>query len=428
VRTRKGGRIVAKAHLLTAIFVKQCRKPGVYRDGQGLLLRVDQSGAKRWVLRVTIRGHRRDVGLGSAGAISLQNARERAADLRKAAREGRDPVAAQRATRSTIPTFAEAARVAHEQHREGWANGKHVEQWINTLRDHAFPLIGGKLVSEITAGDVLDVLSPIWLSKPETARRVRQRIRLVLERARVAGHQDGINPADAVGAGLPRQSRKTEHFASVPYVEVPELLRRSRVSSGSGLVRLAFEFLVLTAARTGEVIGARWVEIDFREATWTIPASRMKARREHRVPLNPRCIEILRLAHELQPKSELIFPGRRGKPLSNMALAMFLRRLGRDETVHGFRSSFRDWAAESGFSHEVCEAALAHVVENKVERAYRRTDLFERRRQVMMAWSSFLTMDRIARNIVVSEHASSSAVDNQPCAASATSGRYPQVN
>jgi len=326
----------------------------------------------------------------SAGTISLQDARDRAADLRKAAREGRYPVAAQGATRSTIPTFAEAARIAHEQHREGWANGKHVGQWINTLRDHAFPLIGGKLVSEITSADVLSVLSPIWLAKPETARRVRQRIRLVLERARVAGHRDGVNPADAVGAGLPRQSRKTRHFASVPHTEVPELLRRSRVSSGSGLVRLAFEFLILTAARTGEVIGACWDEVHMDDATWTIPASRMKGHREHRVPLSDRSLEILRLAKALHPKSELIFPGRRARLLSNMALSMFLRRLGRHETVHGFRSSFRDWGAESGFSHEVCEAALAHVVENKVERAYRRTDLFKRRRQMMIAWSAFL--------------------------------------
>jgi integrase len=348
--------------------VKQCKQPGLYRDGQGLLLRVDPSGAKRWVLRVTIRGKRRDVGLGSARAVSLQEARERAAERRKDVRDGRDPVAAQRAIRSTIPTFAEAAQVVHSHQREGWANGKHVEQWINTLRDHAFPLIGGKLVSEITAGDVLDVLSPIWLAKPETARRVRQRIRLVLERALVAGHRYGINPADAVAGGLPRQSRKTEHFASVPYVEVPELVRRSRVSSGSGIVRLAFEFLVLTVGRTCEVIGARWVEINIKEATWTIPASRMKARPEHRVPLSARCVEILELAKELQPKSELIFPSRRGQQLSNMALAMFLTRLGRDETVHGFRSSCRDWAAETGFAHEVCEAALAHVVENKVER------------------------------------------------------------
>ena len=220
---------------------------------------------------------------------------------------------------------------------------------------------------------------------------MRQRIRLVLERARVAGHRDGINPADAVGAGLPRQSRKTEHFASVPYAEVPELVRRSRVSSGSGIVRLAFEFLVLTVGRTGEVIGARWIEINFKEATWTIPASRMKARREHRVPLSTRCVEILEFAKELQPKSELIFPGRRGEQLSNMALPMFLTRLERNETVHGFRSSFRDWAAEAGFAHEVCEAALAHVVENRVEAAYRRTDLFARRRTLMDGWASFVT-------------------------------------
>jgi integrase len=310
----------------------------------------------------------------------------------------------------------------HSHQRGGWANGKHVEQWINTLRHQAFPIIGDKAISEITPADVLAVLSPIWLSKPETARRVRQRIRVILEWARVAGHRDGINPADAVGAGLPRQSRKREHFASVPYAEVPELVRRSRASSGSGMVRLAFEFLILTAARTGEAIGARWVEIDFETKTWTIPASRMKAKREHRVPLSPRCIEILHLAKALQPKSEFIFAGRHGEQLSNMALGMFLRRLGREETVHGFRSSFRDWAAESGFSHEVCEAALAHMLESKVERAYRRTDLFEQRREVMMAWAVFLTMPHER------EHPTRLVPGLTARRRGAATGTYPQVS
>jgi integrase len=384
---------VAKANALTAVRVKECRHPGVYRDGQGLLLRVEPNGAKRWVLRVTFRGKRHDIGLGSARGVSLQEARERAAERRKDVREGRDPVAAQRAVRSTIPTFAEATAIVHEHHREGWANGKHVEQWINTLRDQAFPIIGDKPISEITAADVLAVLSPIWLSKPETARRVRQRIRVILEWARVAGHRDGngINPADAVGAGLPRQSRKTEHFASVPYTELPQLVSRARASSGSGVVRLAFEFLILTAARTGEVIGAHWTEMDLSDATWTIPATRMKARREHRVPLSDRCVEILRLVKGLRPKSDLVFPGRHDQQLSNMALPMVIRRLGREETVHGFRSSFRDWAAEAtNCPQEVCEAALAHVVDNKVERAYRRSDLFDKRRELMEQWASYV--------------------------------------
>ncbi len=294
----------------------------------------------------------------------------------------------QRAARTTVPSFAEAAATVHRQRLAGWSNGKHRDQWINTLRDHAFPEIGDKLVSEISPADVLAVLTPIWLTKHETARRVRQRIRTVLEWATVAGHRDGANPAVGVGAGLPRQPSRVRHFEAMPYGELPNFLRKVRASGASELVKLALEFLILTAARTCEVVEARWTEIDVGEATWRISGSRMKARREHRVPLSPRCIEILKRAKALRPTSELIFPGRRGRPLSNMAMTMTMRRLNRSETVHGFRSSFRDWAAEAtNFSREVCEAALAHVVESKVERAYRRTDLFEKRRQLMEAWA-----------------------------------------
>lgn len=384
---------MTKANLLTAVFVKQCRKPGVYRDGQGLLLRVSENGAKRWVLRVTVRGRRRDVGLGSASAVALQEAREKASALRKAAREGRDPVAAQRAARSSIPTFREAAEQEHGRRRQAWRNGKHCDQWINTLRQHAFPKIGDRLVPDISMSDVLEVLSPIWLTKPETARRVRQRIRAILERARVAGHRDGINPVDSVAAGLPRQSRRTRHHAAVPYEDIPVLVRRLQASSGDALVRLALEFLILTAARTGEVRFARWEEIDKATAMWTVPASRMKAGEEHRVPLSDRCIEILESARTSAPKGELVFPSRRtrGKPLSDMALLMHLRRLGHAETVHGLRSSFRDWASEvTNFPREVCEAALAHQVEDRVERAYRRGDLLAKRRRLMNDWARFV--------------------------------------
>jgi integrase len=395
---------VAKANLLTVLRVKNA-KPGVHQDGQGLRLKVAKSGAKRWVLRVTIRGRPRDVGLGSAMEVSLQDARERAAELRKAARDGRDPVAAQRAARSTIPTFREAAKLVHEQRRPMWGDGKHVDQWINTLRDHAFPVLGGHLVSEIGAPDALAVLMPIWLTKPETARRVKQRIRIVLEWARVAGHRDGINPADAVEPALPRQPRKNGHHAAVAYEELPALCRRLRASQGSPVIRLALEFLILTASRTGEVIGARWDEIDVTCATWTIPASRMKGGREHRVPLTDRCLDILREARALRPKGDIVFQGKRGKPMSNMAMAMRLRRLDRDETVHGFRSSFRDWAAETtNFSREVCEAALAHQVENRVERAYRRGDLFAKRRLLMASWASFVDHD--GAGITARAHAS----------------------
>ncbi len=391
---KKGDAGMAKANLLTALQVKQARKPGIYSDGQGLRLRVDEGGAKRWVLRLTIRGRRRDVGLGSAGDVSLLEARDRAAELRKAARDGRDPVAVQRAARTSVPTFREAAEAEHERRFGRRRDGKHPDQWINTLKQHAFPKIGDLVVSEITMADVLNVLTPIWMTKPETARRVRQRIRVVLERARVEGHRDGNNPADAVGAALQKQPRRSRHHAAVPYAEVPVLVRRLCASNGDGLVRLALEFTILTAMRTGEVLGARWEEVDLASATWTIPGERMKVDEEHRVPLSDRCVEILRMARALAPKNELVFPSRRkrGEPLSDMAMLMHLRRLGRSETVHGFRSSFRDWAAEeTNFAREVCEAALAHQVENPVEAAYRRGDLLAKRRGLMAAWAAFAT-------------------------------------
>lgn len=386
---------MAKANALTSVFVKQCRGPGVYRDGQGLMLRVETTGTKRWVLRVTVRGKRRDIGLGSANAVTLAEARDRATDLRRLARDGIDLVAAQQATRTAIPTFADVATNVHRQRVRAWSNGKHSSQWINTLRDYAYPVFGQKPVSEITSADVLAVLTPIWLSKHETARRVRQRIRAVLEWATVAGHRDGPNPAESVGAGLPRPPDRRHHFEAMSYERVPHFVRDLQECGSGELVRLALEFLILTAARTGDVIGAHWSEIDFESATWTIPAERMKARREHRVPLSPRSIEILKRAKQLPPTIGLIFPGRRGKPLSNMAMAMVMRRLGRTETVHGFWSSFRDWTAETtNVPREVCEAALAHAVENKTERAYRRTDLFAKRRQLMDAWAKFISGEK----------------------------------
>lgn len=385
---------MAKANRLTAVFVKQCRKPGKHRDGLGLTLCVFETGAKRWVLRLTVRGRRRDVGLGSAHEVTLQEARDRAADLRKAARDGKDPVAVQRAARSSVPTFKEAAEKEFERRRRGWNGGKHPDQWINTLRQHAYPAIGELLVSDISERDIFRVLSNIWITMPETARRVRQRIRVVLESTRAAGHRDGINPADSVRSALGRQPKRSKHHPAVPFAEVPAFVRRLQGANGDALVRLAFEFLILTAARTGEVRGARWDEIDTSTATWTLPAERMKADEEHRVPLSKRCLEILQLARELAPKSELVFPSRRkrGSKLSDAALLMQLRRLGRSETVHGFRSSFRDWAAETtNFAREVCEAALAHQVENAVEAAYRRGDLFAKRRELMATWGQYVT-------------------------------------
>jgi integrase len=281
----------------------------------------------------------------------------------------------------------------HDEHARAWKNKKHSAQWIGTLAAYAFPVLGDRRVNQIDTPEVLRVLSPIWLTKPETARRVKQRIGVVLAWAKAAGFRAGDNPVDGVSKGLPRQPDRKTHHAALAYCSVADFIRRLRPGAAADSARLAFEFLILTAARTGEVLGARWAEIDFEAATWTIPASRMKAGREHRVPLGQRCMSILYRTRHLSTGSEFVFPGRSpGKPMSNMIFLMTLRRMRVDATAHGFRSAFRDWAAErTNFPREVCEMALAHTIKNKVEAAYRRGDLLEKRRQLMEAWEAFVT-------------------------------------
>ncbi|MCJ2137442.1 integrase arm-type DNA-binding domain-containing protein [Methylobacterium sp. J-026] len=377
---------------LTTVQVRALKSPGRYADGHGLYLVVDPSGAKRWLLRIVVQGHRRDIGLGGAGLVSLAEAREKALTYRKTARDGGDPLAERAKARATIPTFAEAAELVHAEHKATWKNPKHAAQWITTLRTYANPHLGAKRVDLIETPDVLRALSPIWLTKGETARRVRQRIGTVLDWAKAAGHRSGDNPVDGVVKGLPKQSEHQGHHAAQPYAEVPAFVARLRAMSGQGEVgRIAFEFLILTAARTSEVLGANWSEINKAEALWTVPAARMKAGREHRVPLSERAREVLARARELGGGSALVFPGRAGdRPLSNMVFLMALRRMGASITAHGFRSSFRDWAAEAtNLPREVAEMALAHTIENRVEAAYRRGDLLEKRRELMELWGSF---------------------------------------
>jgi integrase len=377
---------------LTAVKIKALKKSGRYADGNGLYLIVDPSGAKRWVIRTVVHGRRRDIGLGGLRLVSLAEAREKAAAYRKIARAGGDPVAQRNKEGRTVPTFAEAARGTHQEHRRAWKSGKHGAQWLTTLSTYVFPVFGNRRVDEIGTPDVLNALSPIWLNKPETARRVRQRIKTVLDWAKAAGFRSGENPADGVSKGLPRQPDRKGHFGAIPYEGVPEFVARLREGNGGELARLAFEFLILTATRTSEVLNARWDEVDLDRAVWTIPAKRMKAGREHRVPLGPRAIEILKRARELSAGDEMIFPGARsGRPMSNMVFLMMLQRMGlRDVTAHGFRSAFRDWAAEAtSFPREVCEMALAHAITDKTEAAYRRGDLFEKRRALMIKWNEF---------------------------------------
>ena len=376
---------------LSALQVRAHKVPGRYADGNGLYLVVEPSGSKRWLLRTMVQGRRRDIGLGGASLGGRAEAREKALAYRRLARDGGDPLAERRKARATVPTFAEAAEQVHEEHKASWANPKHAAQWINTLKTYVHPHLGTRRVDQIETPDVLRALSPIWLTKPETARRVRQRIGTVLNWAKAAGHRSGDNPVEGVAKGLPKQGDAVEHHAAMPYVGVPAFVARLRGSDRGEIAKLAFEFLILTALRTSEVLGARWEEIDDAEAVWSVPAGRMKKRRAHRVPLSPRALAILARAKLLAGDSSFVFPGQKaGRPLSNMTLGMTLRRMKVGVTAHGFRSSFRDWAAEAtSYPNEVAEMALAHVVADAVERAYRRGDLFEKRRGIMGAWAAF---------------------------------------
>jgi len=383
--------------VLTSLRINSLSKPGRYCDGNGLYLVVDPSGAKRWMLRTVIHGKRRDIGLGGLRLVSLAEARAKALEYRRLARDGEYPIEARRKARTTVPTFAEAAQSTMEQHRAGWKDKKHPSQWMNTLKAYAFPTMGQKRVDQIETSDVLRALSPIWLSKPETARRVRQRIKTVLDWAKAAGYRTGDNPVEGVNRGLPRQNEKRGHFAAIPYADVPAFVAKLLAVGTNQYARLGFEFLILTAARTNEVLKAEWPEVDWDKAVWTIPAARMKAGREHRVPMAPRALAVLRSAHEISDGSKLIFPGRSvGEPMSNMVFLMMLRRMGESFTAHGFRSAFRDWASErTNFPREVCEMALAHAIKDKTEAAYRRGDLYQKRRELMTAWDRYVSGENI---------------------------------
>lgn len=377
---------------LNPIQVKTLSEPGRYMDGDGLMLEVKASGSKSWIVRLQSGGKRRDYGLGSFKDVGLSEARDMARDYRRKVRLGLDPIAA-RQTVSHTSSFAEAAACVHEEHKRGWKNGKHGAQWLSTLKTYAFPSIGRLPVEAVTTGQVRDLLAEIWLTKPETARRVRQRIGTVLDYAHGKGWREPF-VMSAVNKALPKQPRKSGRFEALRYEEVPSLITEldERLSVG----RLALKALILTAARSGEIRLARWSELDLDNALWTVPAERMKAGKTHVVPLSRAAVAVFRKAESFRTKgSDLVFPGaKRGKPLSDMTLLKILRDMKLDVTVHGFRSSFRDWCAEqTSFFGEVAEAALAHAIPNKVEAAYRRTDFLDKRRKLMSAWGSYCTGD-----------------------------------
>ena len=386
-KTKPKGRHPDKA--LSAAFIRSA-PPGRHCDGQGLYLVVQPTGTRSWVQRLVIRGRKRELGLGSTALVPLAEAREQALANRKLARQGGDPLAEKRRSHG-MPTFADAAVRVVEQKRAGWRSPRHPQQWLSSLERYAFPRIGGQPVAEVTRADVLDILSPIWHVKAPTARCVHQRVHAVLEWA-VAMDYRVDNPCDRVLPVLGAQGDIVQHMRALPHREVAAAVAAVRASGATPVVSLAFEFLVLTAARSGEVREARWTEIDTTHHVWTIPATRMKAKREHRVPLCARAGEILDAARTLgDGGSPLVFPTGGGKPLDDRRFRRLLQRHRVAAVPHGFRSSFRDWAAEeTDHPREVIEAALAHVVQNKVEAAYARSDLFERRRRLMDEWAAYL--------------------------------------
>ena len=398
------------SNALTPLAVKNA-KPGRHADGGGLHLLVKESGARSWVYRFMLDGKTRDVGLGAAAgsdAISLAGARDAAAALRLKVKAGTDPLAERHREAAEALATAQAAMVAGvtfkavaEAHiaanEESWRNPKHRQQWRNTLASYVYPVIGDMAVADVATAHVLSILEPIWKAKAETASRVRGRIETLLDSAKARGYRQGENPARWRGhlaQILPARTRLSRgHHKAIAYDEIPGFVRALRAREA--VAALALEFTILTAARTGEVIGARWSEVDLAKAIWTVPAERMKAAKEHRVPLSPRAVAIL---ESVQPLGrEWLFPGAKGGKLSGMAMAMLMRRMKVDATVHGFRSGFRDWAAEcTGYAHEVAEMALAHTIENKVERAYRRGDLFDNRRWLMDDWATYCASDGAA--------------------------------
>ena len=384
-------------------------------------LRLEPSAARgtgKWILRFVSpqTGKRRDMGLGSYPAVGLAAAADAALEARRDIRAGRDPIEARNEQRASAVaaaaamSFEEAARQVHEDSKAGWKNTKHADQWINTLRDYAFPTLGTKKVAALGPADFAEVLKPIWLAKAETASRVKQRCHMVMKWCWAHGYVNG-NPLDVVEHLLPRQPGKRERVQHQPAMEwraVPRFVSASMRAGKANVTRELLEFVILTAARSGEAREMTWDEVDMDALVWTIPASRMKAKVEHRVPIGLRAAAILASRRGTTPKSALVFPAPRGGTLSDMALTKFLRDQnassdvkGRPATAHGFRSSFRDWASEAGFARDLAEKALAHTIANKTEAAYHRTDLLEQRRPMMEAWAAHVCGRELGPNVVV---------------------------
>ena len=402
-----------KINRLSPKAVASKRRPGYHADGLGLYLQVSPTGSKSWVFRFMLAGKAREMGLGSLHARSLAEARSKAEECRRLLLSRIDPIEArdaEDASKALVAarsiTFKECASAYIKAHRAGWRNIKHADQWTNTIETYCGPIIGALPVQDVDTGLALKVIEPIWTAKPETASRLRARIEKVLDWSTVRGYRTGENPArwrghlDKLLPALKKKLR-VKHHPALPFDEIGAFMEALRAQEG--VAARALEFVILTAARTGEVIGAKWWdEIDLNAALWTIPAARMKAHREHRVPLSPRAVRLLR-GLEAKRQGDFVFPGQKeGAPLSNMAMLELLKRMDRgDLTVHGFRSTFRDWTSErTGYPREVCEMALAHTVSDQVEAAYRRGDLFDKRRRLMVEWARFCEQPKAGAKVL----------------------------
>jgi integrase len=398
---------------MTAIEVHRLTRAGFHSVGHisGLSLRVKPSGARSWILRATVGDLRRDIGLGPYPEVTLAQAREKAREARETIRQGSDPVrerqalvSARRAEQAKQVTFEEAAAMCIAKDAPGWRNAKHAQQWRNTLATYAYPVVGSMLVRDVAPAHVLKILEPIWLTKTETARRLRSRIEAVLDFATGRGYRTGDNPAKWKGnlsaqLTAPQKIAKTTHHAALSVAEMGAFMGRLRAIEGMGA--RALEFAILTAARSGEARNATWSEIDLESKVWTVPAGRMKAGREHRVPLSDAVLDLLRALPRLTD-TDIVFPASRGGPLSDMTLTAVLRRMGVNAVPHGFRSTFRDWAAEhTNYPREAAEMALAHAIGDKVEAAYRRGDLFGKRRRMMTDWACYCARPLAGRSEVV---------------------------
>ena len=374
---------------LSATAVRNLKEPGKYYDLHGLFLRIEPTGSRRWVQRVSVAGRQREIGLGSADLVTLAEARELAVSNKKLARAGGDPLAAKQ-ERVAIPSLNEAIDKVIELNAPTWTNAKHAAQFKSTLTNYVTPKLGRRPINDIQAADILSVLQPIWVDKNETARRVKQRIGTVMKWAIAQGYRSD-DPTLALNQVLPKPNRKPKHRASLPYTDVADCLNVIKNSDAMLSTKLAIELLVLTATRSGEVRLANWSEIDFEARTWTIPAARMKMKEVHIIPLSDRALDVLHQAKALGDDS-LIFPGMRsGRPMSDMTMSKLVKELGYPVDIHGFRTSFRTWVQEqTNTAHEVAERALAHKTTNKVEAAYARSDLFEKRRKLMDGWASYL--------------------------------------